>query len=141
MFSLASQLLVYPIEQLTDKIFHMNTHEAQTVWQYVKAYRGGEIRHKFNMGQLWHFDQIAQQLRADTGLTKLAEEDLQIGIAMSWFGPADAGLPPATLREELLDLLHSDMPDETTRKVRSTEVVIAYGCGNWRQIAKGGGSW
>jgi predicted DNA-binding protein (UPF0251 family) len=119
----------------------MNNHQAQEVWRYVKEYRRSQNGQILDGGKLQHIDQIAQQLRTDASLAELAEDDFRVGIALSWFGPADAGAPPATLREDILDLLQQDVPDEETRRARSTEIIIAYGCGNWRQIPKGGGSW
>lgn len=134
-------LLIYPTESPADKVLYMNNHQAQAVWQYVRDYRRSQNGQMLDGGKLQHVDQIAQQLRTDAGLAELAEDDLQVGIALSWFGPTDAGVPPATLREDILDLFRQDVPDEETRRARRTEIIIAYGCGNWRQILKGGGSW
>ncbi len=132
---------VYPPGLLAATVFGMNDHEAQTVWQYVRNFCRSQDGQRWKRGQLQHFAQLARQIRANHNLAELEEDELQTGLALSWFGPTDAGAPPALLREEVLDILRSDVSDPQVRQLRSADVVIAYGCGNWRQPAKGGGSW
>jgi hypothetical protein len=70
-----------------------------------------------------------------------AEDTLWIIVAMCWLGPRAAGAPPAPMREHIQELLRQFAPHEQTRLGRVMEIVIAYGCGKWRQIHPGSSGW
>jgi predicted DNA-binding protein (UPF0251 family) len=61
--------------------------------------------------------------------------------ALSWFGPATAGVPPIDVQDELLALLRKFVPNEELRLKRAAEIAIAYGCGAWREVKRGEGGW
>lgn len=69
------------------------------------------------------------------------EDKLWIIVAMCWLGPRAAGAPPAPMRAHLQDSLRQFAPHEQTRLGRVMEIVIAYGCGKWRDIQPGSGGW
>lgn len=133
--------LAYPSDAATATVWSMHDHQTQTVWQFVHAQRRRQPRQELEDGTLHEVHHLVHQLRTTAGFTDLDDDALGVSVALSWFGPADAGAPPLALHEELITLLRQDIHQEETRRARSTDVVIAYGCGNWRQIPQGGGSW
>ncbi|MGE0825532.1 MAG: RNA polymerase sigma factor [Candidatus Binatia bacterium] len=76
----------------------------------------------------------AKHIRETLRLSDVAEDSLRVVITMSVLGPTSAHIPPASLREELVDILHQLIPDEKTRLERIWDVTVAYGCGTWREL-------
>ena len=77
-----------------------------------------------------------QDIRQELGLLGLAEDSLRVVVAMCVLGPKSAGIPPVSLRTELLDILRQFVPDEKMRIERAWDVTVAYGCGTWRETTQ-----
>lgn len=119
----------------------MNDNEAQTVWRLVEEQRqklqGKGIRPEQSIAP----NQALAAVLTNEALRTLAADDLRLTAAMCWFGPSAIGFPPAGMREELLSLVRDFIQDENLRQERIAEIVLAYGCGLWRDTQSDGDSW
>jgi hypothetical protein len=117
----------------------MTDDEVRTVQGRVDGYLSSKDGRSLDVGNPSHLALLVKFARS--GLTDVAEDDVYLGVAMCWLGPPSAGIPPATLRQDLLDILRRYVPDEFERPERAMEFVIAYGCGKWRPVKAGAGGW
>jgi len=117
----------------------MTDDEARTVQEQVAGYLSSKDGRGLDVGNPSHLALLVDSARS--GLAGIAEDDLRAVVTMCWLGPQSAGIPPAAMRQNLLDLLRRCVQDEQERLERVTEFVIAYGCGKWRQVRPGSGGW
>jgi hypothetical protein len=117
----------------------MTDDEVRTVQGRVDSYLSSKDGRSLDVGNPSHLTLLVQDARS--GLANVAEDDLHLVVATCWLGPPSTGIPPATLRQDLLDMLRQCVPDESARLGRVMEFVIAYGCGKWRQVKAGSGKW
>jgi hypothetical protein len=119
----------------------MNDQEAQWVWQRVQHYRDSSEGRTLDTAKVAQFERVVSHIREQGQCTAQNEDDLQTVMALCWFGPYEAGPPPASLRTEVLKIIQSEAPKDGAYAERSIEIIIAYGCGVWRKIPTGHGSW
>jgi len=119
----------------------MDDSKAQKIWQFVEEYRrqlGGERLYAISPTE---FDSIVAGIPDKNTLQDVAHDDQLMMTAMSWFGPANDGVPPGAIRDALLTLARTLFPDEELRQQRLVEVAIAYGCGSWREVQEETEGW
>lgn len=117
----------------------LTDNQARMAQQQVESFLRGDGR-RFDLGNPQHFDQLAAHVRST--VSDVADEDNLLTVtAICLLGPAFADIPPAAMREELLEILRWFVPDESGRLTRVMEFAIAYGCGKWRTVQEGYGGW
>ncbi len=119
----------------------MNDNEAQTVWQLVEEQRQKLQGREGRPEQALAPNQALAAVFTNEVLRTIDADDLRLTAAMCWFSPSTVGFPPAGMREELLSLVRDLIRDENLRQERIAEVVIAYGCGVWRDAQNDGEGW
>jgi hypothetical protein len=117
----------------------MTDDQVAALQQSVEHYLGGKAGRTLDIGAPAHFVTLVEAVRS--AVAHVAEDTLWLVVAMCWLGPRRAGIPPASMREQIQELLRQHAPDEQTRIERVMEIVIAYGCGKWRQVRAGSGGW
>jgi hypothetical protein len=117
----------------------MTEAEVILVQNAVEAMLNGRDGRAFDIGNPAHLTLLVQHAHAQ--VTSVAEEELRITVVLTWLGPQSAGPPPASIRQELQDLLRHLVPHERARQDRVMEFAIAYGCGKWRVVQLGTGGW
>jgi hypothetical protein len=115
----------------------MNDNEARTVWQLVEEQRRILQAKRLRPEQSLDPDQVLTSILSQEQVPGIADDDLCVTVAMCWFGPSTAGIPPAEMREELLAFVRTRIPNEDLRRKRIAEVAVAYGCGMWREVRNG----
>jgi len=117
----------------------MTDGEARAVQERVEDYLSSKEAYGLDVGNPLHFELLVS--RARPGLARVAADDLRVVVVMCWLGPQSAGIPPIAMRNNLLGILRRVVSDERERLERVMEFAIAYGCGKWRQVQPGYGSW
>ncbi len=123
----------------------MTDAQAAALQQFVEAYLDSRAGRTLDIGTPDHLTTLVEA--AGAAILGIAEEDLWVGVAMSWLGPHGAGAPPAAMRTHVHEILTQMEPQRDLRLTRVIEVVIAYGCGKWREVPAGhssqigAGSW
>jgi len=117
----------------------MTDDQARMVQGRVDSYLSSKDGRSLDVGNPSHLALLVEFARSE--LTDVTEDDVHLVVAMCWLGPPSAGIPPAALRQDLLNVLRRCVPDEFERLERAMEFVIAYGCGKWRQVQAGSGGW
>lgn len=107
----------------------------QAVWRYLDSAAGRGL----DIGVPAHLALLVDAVSSVA--TDITEEALWLMTAMCWLGPRRAGPPPMAMRRQAHELLRQYAPHEATRLERVMEIVIAYGCGKWRQARVGAGGW
>ena len=117
----------------------MTDDEVRTLQTRVASFLDNQDGRGLDVGNPSHLAQLVNHARA--GFADMAEDELRMVVAMCWLGPQAAGIPPAAMRHDLRSILHRCVTDERERVDRVIEFVIAYGCGQWRNVQLGGGGW
>lgn len=117
----------------------MTDDQAAALQQSVEAYLDSRAGRTLDIGVPDHFATLVHA--AGSVVTGITDEVLWVGVAMSWLGPRGAGAPLAAMRAHVHDLLAQVEPHQDLRLTRVMEVVIAYGCGKWRQVQAGASGW
>ena len=117
----------------------MTDEQVLAIQQFVEHYLSSKAGRFLDIGVPAHFAALVEAARST--VTTVREEALWIVVATCWLGPRRAGIPPASVREQLQELLQGYASDEPARLARVMEIVIAYGCGKWRQVFAGSGGW
>ena len=117
----------------------MTDDEVRTIQTRVTSFLADQDGRGLDVGNPSHFAQLVDHARA--GFVDIAEDDVRMVVAMCWIGPRSAGDPPAAMRQDLRSILRRCVTDERERIDRVMEFVIAYGCGQWRDVQRGGGGW
>jgi hypothetical protein len=117
----------------------MTADQVSVIQQTVERVLDSKAGRSFDIGAPAHLATLVEAVRS--AVTMTAEEALWIVVAMCWLGPWRAGIPPLSMREQLQQLLRQYAEDEHARLMRVMEIVIAYGCGKWRQVQPGSGGW
>lgn len=122
---------------LEEQMSRVTDNEAQIVQQHVERVLNNTGR--FDVGHPGHFERLVAHVRPR--LPGVAEDELRVVTAMCVLGRGLAVLPPTELRAHLLDRVRYVVPDSHERSQRIMECAVAYGCGKWREIQQGYGSW
>lgn len=117
----------------------MTDDQAAVLQQSVEAYLDSRAGRTLDIGVPDHFATLVHA--AGSVVTGITDEVLRVGVAMSWLGPRGAGAPLAAMRTAVRDLLAQVEPRQDLRLTRVMEVVIAYGCGKWRQVQTDADGW
>ena len=117
----------------------MTDGEARAVQERVEGYLSSKEAYGLDVGNPLHFELLVNRARPE--LARVAADDLRVVVVMCWLGPQSAGIPPIAMRNNLLGILRRVVSDERERLERVMEFAIAYGCGKWRQVQPGYGSW
>ena len=117
----------------------MTDDEVRTVQTRVASFLDDQGGRGLDVGNPSHLEQLVNHARV--GFADVAEDDVRMVVAMCWLGPQSAGDPPAAMRDDLHSILRRCVTDERERIDRVMEFVIAYGCGQWRDVQRGGGGW
>jgi RNA polymerase sigma factor (sigma-70 family) len=118
----------------------MNDRDAKMVWQLVDEYRRDQGGDTYILPS-FDFEKVEQGVREKGRLQGVTDDDFLMVIAMCWFGPATDDVPPSHMRAALLALMSELTPDEQLRQKHIAEIVIAYGCGAWREVQDGEEGW
>jgi hypothetical protein len=101
-----------------------------------------EFEQDYGRGRLWPLDVLVRHAREKVAdLNPIADPALGVVVALDWLGPRGDGIPPRPLRDQLLAIIERHVPAERDRFDRLLEFAIAYGCGMWRQVEEGYGTW
>ncbi|MBN2566333.1 MAG: hypothetical protein JXB46_11545, partial [Candidatus Eisenbacteria bacterium] len=91
-----------------------------------------------NLQQLLPF--LREQL--EDLVTGWDEVELEVVVAMCLLGPAFAGIPPQILHADLLRKVRGVLAQQPQPRAGCLfDIVIAYGCGNWRTVNPAAGGW
>ena len=126
-------------KELSRGMRDMTDDEARAVQTRVTSFLDNQDGRGLDVGNPSHLARLVDHARAE--FSDLAEDDLRMVVAMCWLGPQSAGVPPADMRHDLHSILRRCVTDERERVDRIMEFVIAYGCGQWRNVQLGGGGW
>jgi hypothetical protein len=117
----------------------MTDEETRSVYEQVETILASREGRVLDIGNPDHLTSLANSARPVC--SDVEEDELLLVTAMCWLGPLNAGPPPASLREELLNRLRQDEENVKERVARIMEFIIAYGCGKWRAVEPGYGGW
>ena len=117
----------------------MTEDEVLTVHTRVTSFLDDQGGRGLDVGNPAHLARLVNHARAD--FADMAADDVRMVVAMCWLGPQAAGVPPPAMRHDLRNILRRCVTNERERVDRVMEFVIAYGCGQWRNVPLGGGGW
>jgi len=117
----------------------MTDEQVLAIQQAVEGFLNSKTGRVLDIGVPAHLATLVEA--AQPTVTNIDEDTLWAAVAMCWVGPRRSGIPPAAMQKKIQELLRQYASHEHARRERVMEVVIAYGCGKWRQIPPGSGGW
>src|SRR5262249_37369853 len=94
----------------------MTDDEAEAVQECIERSLDSKDGRGLDVGNPAHLPLLMDSV--PSGFAGIAEDDLRTVVTMCWLGPQSAGIPPAAMRHNLLDLLRCGVPDEQARLQR-----------------------
>lgn len=119
----------------------MSEDTVRVVQRFLREALMKEPVRKFHAWDWREVERFVHGVRTSVALPEVEDDELHVVVALCLVGPRQADIPQTALRDDILEKLRRFVPQPKTRVERAFDVVVVYGCGIWRTVEAGSGSW